>query len=321
MAVTTLRRKKDKMYSIAPSGADYLALIDTGGSWLAAAYIDGTWVSDLATQALTADPNYSVSFHDDRYVVAADFGALDVWDLDTDTVESYAVPAGWFLLGAGISGGAVYWIELEEVWGGGPGAYTVQGRLRSAADPADLGTVTTVQTHVFTYASELEWNLDTTGSFMALNATAAMAQRNAVIIPGGSTIVYVRFRFPLSGGAGTDDGGTSNVMIVNVGVPEASGGSFLYDGDIGGASLHWLDDDVAADAVEHWPSTGVWVTSPVSDVSTNAAGTEVAVYGINDGELRMTRSSNVGPYTTPTSQFIVTDHPTEGSPTYFFIRG
>lgn len=318
MTLTSLRRKKDRMYGVTPSGADYLALIDTGGSWLAAAYIDGTWVADIATQALGADPNYSVAFYDDRYIVAADYGAISVWDLDTDTVETYTVPVGWLLLGGGISGGAVYWIEIEEAWGGGPVTFDVDARLRSAADPADLATVTTVETHTLSDNFEWEWADPTIGWF-ALNGTAAIAQRRADDAVSGETLTYFQFRFPLSGAAGSDNGGGA-IVLANVGIPEASGGSFLHDNN-SSVALQLLDDDVSATPTDHWPADAPWQTSPVANLSTNVAGTEVAAFGINDGENRLTRSSNVGTYTTPSSQFIVNDHPTDGTPTFFFIRG
>ena len=102
MTATTLRRKKDKMYAIAPSGDDYYAFWSDGRAGL---YIDGTFVSYRpgGSGGGPAIPEAPSLIHTDSEAIVGpgsiafrvDSTHLSVWDVDGAATYDYAVPAGY----------------------------------------------------------------------------------------------------------------------------------------------------------------------------------------------------------------------------------
>lgn len=322
MTATTLRRKKDKMYSIAPSGDDYYAFWADGRAGL---YIDGTFVSYRSTSGPAIPEAPSLIHIDSEAIVGpgsiafrVDSTNLSVWDVDGAATYDYAVPAGWVTTPPVYADGFLWWIEREAVQHGGTGTHKTYFRLRkSRTDLAtDLATVYTYEAAHYVGFSAL-WFLPTG---IAITTAAVIVQNHWNDEAAGEVQDDFQVRIERDGGGATDNGwyvigpGTHvDAWVFNVAPVTAAG---IAAGATSTGLLAGLADDAEASPVAFW-SGAEWELFGCVNTSVSADGLTGALYA---GSTIVRGPASTG---TPTTLFGVgaAPAPDEDNPAYFFIKG
>lgn len=323
MAATLLRRRKDRAYSIIPSGDDYYAFWGDGRAGL---YVDGSFVSYRATGGPEIPEAPSLIHEDSEAIVApgsialrTDETHLAVWDVEGGVTYTYDVPAGWVASPPVYADGFVWWVEREAVQHGGGGAHATDFRLvKSRADlETDLAVVHTYELEHYVGFSVL-W--DPSGPMrLALTAAAAIVQANWVDEAAGEVAAKINVRIERDGGGGTDSGwpviAPSGTLVdawpMSVAPTTAAG---LGAGAAALGFLAGLADDADASPVAFW-SGSEWALGGCANTSVSADGSEGSLF---DGNELVRGPAATG---TPTARFSVGVGPEDDTPHYFFIKG
>lgn len=322
MTATTLRRKKDKMYSVAPSGSDYYAFWADGRAGL---YVDGTFVSYRSTSG-PAIPEAPSLIHTDSEAIVGpgsiafrvDSTNLSVWDVEGAATYDYAVPAGYVTTPPIYADGFLWWIEREAVQHGGGGAHKTWFRLRKSRTDltTDLATVQSYEAAHYLGFSAL-WDLPTG---LALTAAAAIVQNRWVDEAAGEVSDYFEVRLERDGTGATDNGwsvigpGTPvDPWFFNVAPPTGTG---VAAGAVSTGLLAEVADDPEVSPVAFW-SGAEWELGGCTNVSLTEDSSEGALYN-SGGLVRGPASTG-----TPTTLFSAgpAPAPDEDTPAYFFIKG
>lgn len=321
MTVTTLRRKKDRMYGVTPSGDDYYAFWADGRAGL---YIDGTFVSYRSTSGPSIPDVPSLIHTDSEAIVGpgsiafrVDSTHLSVWDVDGAATYDYTVPAGYVTTSPIYAAGYLWWIEREAVQHGGVGARKTYFRLRQSR--TDLLTdLATVYTYDAAHYLGFSVGWDAVGEMkICLTAAGALAQADWVDNVSGEVSGLINVRIPLAGGSGTDSGwpaigpGTSvDAWGSGTGLPIISGGSAVA---VSTGFLAEMGDDAEASPAALWSGAEWAMYGP--QVSLSADSSEASTCN-TDECVRGPASAG-----TPTKRFTVGPAPSDYAPDYFFIKG
>lgn len=318
MTTTDLRFRKANAYGISAGAPNYLAFTQNA-SVICSEYHDGTYLGDVAeTTSLTLDLYSDAAvLAASRYLILWSTTRLEVWDTTANTVAGFDVETGWVIAGAGAYGGTVYWIEMSEGpdWtAGGPGWQT-SARLRSSG--YDLSAPATVST--LTIEDSFHWEWHDTPTWFAVTPLAALAERRADDVVNAEVWTHFRVRMPFSGsGNAYDDGAESSF---SAGIAEANGGAFGIGNGGSGIGLRRLPDSETDAVVDHFPTSGDWELAAAAAVSVSTGG-DVAVYGDTGAAMVLLRDAISGTYgASPATRFAVGDHPVEGPPARFYIKG
>lgn len=323
MTTTTLRRKKMKMYGIAPSGDDYYAFYADGR---AALYVDGTFVSyrPNGSSGGPTIPEAPSLIHEDSEAIVGpgsiafrvDSTHLAVWDVDGDATYSYEVPAGYVTTPPIYADGFLWWIEREAVQHGSTGTHKTWFRLRKARTDldTDLATVQSYEAAHYVGFSAL-WELP---AGLALTTDAAIAQNNWVDEAAGEVRDDFQVRLERDGTGATDNGwpaiGPGTIVdrwVFNTAPPLPLGAAAAATST---GLLAELADDAEASPEAFW-SGSEWELGASANLSLSADGSEGAVYA---GSSLVRGPASTG---TPTKFFAVGPAPDETTPEYFFIKG
>lgn len=323
MSETTLRRTLPEAYTIGLGGSSYLGLVGDGaGASYAVAYTGGEWTELLGSTSAfdVLDLLWSPLLVGDRYlVIVPSYDALLVWDLELAMVESYAPPSGWSVLGAGVLGTTVYWVERETVEHGS-GPYATDVRLRSAG--LDLATPTTVVTRsVSVSGGESTDSPLGTGAVVSvlLNEAAALVEWSWVDQVAEASGV-VRVRLPLSGSSAQAD--AVGAALGELGLATAAGDAALVNrsGLLDGSLLLGFPDDVEGEPASLWPVTSGYALNP-THAALSVDGSAAVVYGTNTEDVRtLVRAPLSGAPSTPSERFAVGLYAEIAAPTYMLPR-
>lgn len=323
MTETTLRRTLPEAYTIGLGGSSYLGLVGDGeGTSYAVAYTGGDWTELLGSTSDfdVLDLLWSPVLVADRYlVIVPGYDALKVWDLELATVESYAPPSGWSVLGAGVLGTTVYWVERETVEHGS-GPYATDVRLRSAG--LDLATPTTVVTRTVSVSGG-----ESTDSPLGTGAVVSVLFNEAAALVEWSWVDQVaedsgvvRVRLPLTGASAQTD--VVGAALGELGLPTAAGESALVNrnGLLDGSLLLGFPDDVEGDPVALWPVNSGYALNPVH-AALSVDGSAAVVYGTDTEDVpTLVRSPLAAAPGTPSERFAVGLYAELGAPTYMLPR-
>lgn len=323
MTATLLRRIKDRMYSIAPSGDDYYAFWADGRAGL---YIDGTFVSYRSTTGPTIPEAPSLIHTDSEAIVGAgsiafrvDSENLRVWDVAGDVTYDYAVPAGYVTTPPIYADGYLWWIEREAVQHGGGGAHKTYFRLRKARTDltTNLATVYTYEA-VHYIGFSVAWDFYSQMG-LALTAAGAIAQASWGDNVSGEVADEINVRIERDGGGATDSGwptiaptGTNVDQWVFVTAPPTAAG--LAAAAVSAGFLAGQADDAEASPVAFW-SGAEWAIGSCANTSVSADGSEGSLF---DSTQLVRGPAAAG---TPTNKFTVGVSPADDTPAYFFIKG
>ncbi|MEO7973274.1 MAG: hypothetical protein ABIU84_06765 [Thermoanaerobaculia bacterium] len=306
MTTTTLRRKKDHMYGVIPSGSDYLALSAAGAVSL---YIDGTFVSLVRSRAIAplssphlirTDSGGKVG--DNSLVYATSETALEVWDVAADTLYTHTPTSSYQLVGAVYSSGKLYWIECEPTQHGSVGAWKTWYRLMQAN--CDLTGVTEVSTHELVHylGFSVDWGVPLT---LLATPTGLMIERIWDDNISHENTWPIRIRVDFDGSPWTDSGwaniGSGIYFNPLYGVYDSFALGTLIPGS---TSLGYDTDDVLTVAADLWSAGGAWNAAGFSNASTSPDGTEAALYSAPDPKL-VRGPASVVVSGEPTSSFVV----------------
>lgn len=321
MTATLLRRIKDRMYSVAPSGDDYYAFWEDGRAGL---YIDGTFVSYRSTSGPTIPEAPCLIHEDSEAIVGAgsiafrvDSTHLKVWDVEGVATYDYEVPAGYVTTPPVYADGFLWWVEREAVQHGGTGTHKTYFRLcQSRTDLlTDLGIVYTYEAVHYVGFSAL-WDLPTG---IAVTTAGVIVQNHWTDEAAGEVQDDFQIRFERDGGGATDNGwpviaptGTSvDLWVFNVAPATAAG---IGAGAVATGLLAGVADDAEASPAAFW-SGAEWELGACGNTSVSADGTEGSVYAA------ATLVRGPAAAGTPTNLFGVGPSPADDTPNFFFIKG
>ena len=322
MTTTLLRRKKAKMYGIAPSGDGYYAFWADGRAGL---YVDGTFVSYRSTSGPEIPEAPSLIHEDSEAIVGAGSIAFRVDSThfffnDTATTEiyTYDVPAGYVTTPPIYADGFLWWIEREAAQHGGTGTHKTWFRLRKAR--TDLVTeLATVQSYEAAHhvGFSVLWELPVG---LALTTAAAIIQNHWLDEAAGEVQDDFQVRLERDGTGATDNGWyvigpgiDVTAWVFNTAPPLPSGAAA---GATSTGLLAEVADDAEASPDPFW-SGAEWELGGCTNVSVSADGSDGSVYN-GGGLVRGPASTG-----TPTKLFSVgpAPAPEEDTPYYFFIKG
>lgn len=324
MSTTRLRRRRDRLYGVAPSGNDYYAFWADGRAGL---YVDGTFVSYRSTSGPDI-PEAPCLIHEDSeaivgpgsIVTRVDADALRVWDVEGAATYGYTCEAGYVVSPAIYADGFLWWVEREVAQHGGTGTHATFFRLRKSRTDLDTDIAT-----VYTYEAEHYLGFSATWfplTGLAMTDLGVLVQCHWNDEAAGEVQDEFQIRFERDGGGATDNGWpviapppAVDVDAWLIPVAPATAAGLAASADSAGF-LAGLEDDAEASPAAFW-SGGEWSIGSAVHSSLSADGATGALYG--GGALAR------GPAATgtPTSLFAVgpAPAPDEDTPSYFFIKG
>lgn len=320
MTLTQLRRKKDRMYGVVPSGDDYYAFWSDGRAGL---YVDGSFVSYRSTTGPSIPEAPTLIHEDDQAIVGpgsivtrVDSNALQVWDVEGDAIYDYTASAGYVVSPALYADGFLWWIEREETQHGGTGTHATYWRLRKAR--TDLSTDLTT---VYTYEAAHYVGFSVLWSpiqGIALTTAGVLCQCHWNDEAAGETQDEYQLRIERDGGGATDNGwpaiGPGTIVdrwAFNAAPLTANG---IGAGAISTGFLAGIDDDPEVSPTAFWAGDE-WQAGTPSNTSVDAAGEVGALY---DGATLVRGPAEAG---TPTAIFAVNEGPDFDRPAYMFLKG
>ena len=320
MTSSLLRHRKDRAYSVVPSGSDYYAFWADGRAGL---YVDGSFISYRSTTGPSIPEAPSLIHIDDQSIVGpgsivtrVGTNALQVWDVDGDATYDYTADAGYVVSPAIYADGFLWWMEREAVQHGGTGTHATYWRLRKAR--TDLATDLTT---VYTYEAAHHVGFSILWSpiqGIALTTAGVLCQCHWNDEAAGETQDEFQLRIERDGGGATDNGwpaigpGTIVDRWAFTAAPLTANG--IGAGAISTGFLAGVDDDPEVSPAAFW-SGAEWQAGSCVNTSVNAIGEIGALY---DGATLVRGPAETG---TPTARFAVNEGPDLDRPNYLFIKG
>lgn len=188
-------------------------------------------------------------------------GAIYSWDLETGTVRSHEIGAGYTAdWTPAQSGDSIYWIEHEIDLRNDYPQFKMYFRLMKAdLDLTNVSTVSTIESSI-TPGVSAGW----IGPMLCALNSSAMVGAAMFRDQDGVGKFRFNFRIGLGGGATTSYSTIDNVdreTLVGRGVPDASGKSVLYSmaaapgGTYSDPKMRSVSDDLAPTIADLWPVT------------------------------------------------------------------
>lgn len=258
-----------------------------------------------------------------------------VWDVASNTIKTYAVPAGWTAGAAQYLNGFLWWLESTDTTAHATTVYQI--RLRKGT--TDLATVTTVSTWSSpavvlpaTFLMELAYGSQTDQPVVTYPRPMALATTTAYCLAswkydnvGGGTNFNRYLGFPLDGGTIVERVMGNNKDLENLlveelggkgasgnGRPRPGGGSlipFYYDFNSGFriyGPLSLQPDDVDEGATEFWPDA---FGAPLLQTGSLSPGGGLFQMSFGPGVYYRDSAATAPDGPTPAVSFTVNDHP------------